>query len=63
MTNNMIQAQHLQNGDRFETRDGTEHVVLMNRELPMTGRRRIMTTEGRVIIERDEATFHLLTRD
>lgn len=56
---NMIQAQHLIPGDRFETRDGTPHEVDTNRELPMTGRHRITTTEGRVIIARDEDCFHL----
>ena len=49
---NMIQAQDLTPNTVIETKDSKLHTVERVIEMPMTGRFRIYTTEGAVIIAR-----------
>ena len=54
---NMIQAQNIEPGDIIETKDSKLHTVERVVEMPMTGRYRIYTAEGAVIIARYGESF------
>jgi hypothetical protein len=56
MTNNMIKAEDLTAGDRFETADGEPHTTSRVRLIDHL-RCRIDTKEGKVIIARRDAAF------
>ena len=56
---NMIQAQDLTPDTVIETKDSVLHTVEKVVEMPMTGRYRIYTKEGKVIIARYGESFWL----
>ena len=56
---NMIQAQNIEPGDIIETKDSKLHTIEKAVEMPMTGRYRLYTTEGAVIIARYGESFFI----